>query len=194
MALFISMAPGQRLRPGLTLAAFLLLLPLVLAGWPVDLLEIRPAGEAEVLFSAPVPRGATFATRMIHSVELTPVVDIYRPAQGRVWGWRELVRSHNAGLPSLEPECGRFYRAANWMVMEGGGHSWPEVLYRVGNEQLGGNEFIAPSGRKTDLWRILPGRLLRIGARKAPLLYAPRVDFPEGRPGPAPSGNSPAPQ
>ena len=90
---------GFPFRRILTTAAFLLLLPLILTGWPLDGLEIRHSGpasslEAPPLFHTPVLLGRGMSTAIIHSVQLTPVMDEYRIQEGRL----EIVqcRSHYA--------------------------------------------------------------------------------------------------
>ena len=114
--------------------------------------------------------GRGYETRIIHSVQLTPVVDRYRILEGRIWGWQELVLSHNAGLPFSAPERGRFGFDAPWMVVEGGGALWSEIRYRVGTERLGKNAFYYPSAGAAELWRDVPGRALLFTVTTAPFL------------------------
>lgn len=141
--------------------------------WPVDVLEIRRVSSKEteegLLFAVPVPLGHDVRTRMIHSVQQTPVEDVYRIQEGRIWNWQERVMSHNAGLPSLSPPRGRFFSDPPWMVFEGGGASWPALLYRVGNEELGRNICFLPFGRELPLWRLVPDERLRFQAVRLPL-------------------------
>ncbi len=158
--------PLARLCPGGRITALLMLplVPLLVAAWPVDALEIREAApgaaDGEVFFRAPVLLGQRVTTQIIHSVQLTPVVDEYTVQEGRIWGWREKIRSHNAGLPSITPERGRFVYDPPWMIVEGGGHSWQSLYYRVGNETLGKNELrVFPCPRR-ELWREIPGKRL----------------------------------
>ena len=147
------------------LCAFALLSFTSVIAWPVDILEIRlaapPSSEEQTLvFSAPAPLGFACQTRMLHSVQLTPVIDVYRVQEGRIWAWQERIMSHNAGLPSLAPRRGRFISDPPWMIMEGGGVSWREIYYRVGTEHSGRNELCAPPGAWADLWRLFPGQRL----------------------------------
>lgn len=152
------------------------------SAWPVDVLEIHlapgsrqplsvPAFDREPpLFAVPVPLGRGYETRIIHSVQLTPVVDRYRILEGRIWGWQELVLSHNAGLPFSSPERGRFGFDAPWMVVEGGGALWSEIRYRVGTERLGKNAFYYPSAGIAELWRDAPGKALAFTVATEPFL------------------------
>ncbi len=157
-------------RRMLPLSVFFALCAISLALWPVDMLDVRKGAEdGPLLFSLRAPLGTAFATRMVHSVQRTPVIDEYRVQEGRIWGWREHIMSHNAGLPSLRPERGRFLSAPPWMIVEGGGASWPAIRYRVGTEELGKNEFILPRQPVRELWREFPGTLLVLSVRSAML-------------------------
>lgn len=154
-----------------------------LALWPVDVLEIHlvasgrqvgtqadeHSGKDGTVFSAPMPLGAGYETSIIHSVQLTPVVDRYRVQEGRIWGWQELIKSHNAGLPALKPERGSFRHEPPWMILEGGGHSWEEIHYRVGTRTLGANMFCFPGQGCSELWRVFPGHVLRFSVTTVPL-------------------------
>ena len=115
---------------------------------------------------------------MLHSVQLTPVIDVYRVQEGRIWAWQTRIMSHNAGLPSLAPGRGRFVSEPPWMIMEGGGASWQEISYRVGTEDLGKNEFRVPPGMWVDLWRLFPGQRLIVSVNQAPLFAAMRETRP----------------
>lgn len=161
----------------------MLLSAVAIAFWSVDVLEIHLApgsrqqlSESEasagdtLLFAAPVPLGRGYETRIIHSVQLTPVVDRYRVQEGAIWGWQELVLSHNAGLPFQSPERGRFSLQAPWMVVEGGGFCWQDIRYRVGTTRFGKNSFFYPSMGVAELWREAPGEVLNFTVRRAPLL------------------------
>ncbi|GHV54454.1 hypothetical protein FACS1894206_07290 [Deltaproteobacteria bacterium] len=143
------------------LALSLFLLPLALINWPVDRLEIIIPGENDRIFAGvPSLLGRDVQNTIIHSVQLTPVIDTYRVQEGRIFAWREAIMSHNAGLPSLKPERGRFVYDSPWMIVEGGGASWSEIRYRVGTEQLGKNKICIFNRDCQDLWREVPGKLL----------------------------------
>ena len=135
--------------------------------WPVDALEIRvvgPSGNgAEPFFREAAPLGFFYRTRIIHSVQLTPVEDEYLVQEGRIWAWRERIMSHNAGLPSLPPERGRFLFEPPWMILEGTGESWKSILYRVGTAELGKNELFTPTTGWRNLWGQFGGQRLEFG-------------------------------
>lgn len=106
----------SRSRRRMILIVLALLVPCTVAGWPVETFEIRfvkqGANPGDGLFlRVPVLLGRNVTNTIIHSVEQTPVVDEYRIQEGRIWAWREKIKSHNAGLPSLRPERGRFMHA-----------------------------------------------------------------------------------
>jgi hypothetical protein len=110
---------------------------------PVNYFSVRE-GESTLLAS-PMPSGASFVTTYIHSLELTPVVDDYRFVCGKIWGWEEWTRSHNAGLPSVAPEHSRIITRPPWMIVRGGRFGTDSINYRVGT---------AAFGRNT--WRLAP--------------------------------------
>lgn len=147
-----------------------LLLPIIVAGWPMDVLEIRKTGpnvsgpdisvQDEIVYHGPVLLGRGVTNTIIHSVQLTPVIDEYRVQEGRIWAWREKILSHNAGLPSLKPERGRFAYDPPWMIVEGTGAAWESFVYRVGTEELGKNELCISPAPCRELWREMPGARL----------------------------------
>ena len=128
------------------------------ASWPLDVLHITLDGET--LFSAPAPLGQTYTTRIIHSLERSPVEDEYRLVGGSIWTWQERVQSHNAGLPFGPPPHGRFYSATPWMVVEGGRQAFASIAYRVGTQELGHNEFRFGNGQWHSLYRTYPEQRL----------------------------------
>jgi hypothetical protein len=159
---------GLPALPPAGLALLGLLCAASLLGWPLDVLVVRGGGE--ILFYQLTAPGGGFATRYIHSVERSPVEDYYRVLNGRIWSWREKVRTHNAGLPYGAPERGRFYHDPPWMVVEGGRWSWDQLFVRIGDETFGRNEFQAPTGAWAPLYRMLPGKRLAFRVERKPLL------------------------
>ena len=144
--------------------------------WPVDALVIRtftPGLPPEPpVFAVPAPLGQEFWTGYIHSVQRTPVLDVYRVLGGRVWSWRGYTQSHNAGLPFQAPALGRFHLRHPWMVSEGGRQAWPHIVLRVGNAELGRNVFAWERGEnldRIDLYQLYPGRRLILEVERLPL-------------------------
>lgn len=135
--------------------------------WPVDFMEIR-SGDTRIL-AMPMHSGQKFITRYIHSVQLTPVEDEYHIVGGRIWGWEERVQSHNAGLPFEAPPNGRFIMDPPWMRFQGGRHSWSELIYRVGNDTFGKNEWVFPPSPPIAIYRLHPGKRMTITVKKLPL-------------------------
>ena len=155
---------------------FLALLPLcIVAGWPVNTLNVRlveqNVNSDGFFLRVPILLGRTMTTTIVHSVELTPVIDEYHILEGRIWAWREKIKSHNAGLPSLRPERGRFLHEPPWMIVEGTGQSWDSIHYRVGSETLGKNELCLPPAPCRELWREIPGAKLIFSVEKG-ILYS----------------------
>ena len=142
------------------------LVPVILMGWPIDALELRHVESGRAIHGNPVVArslsllGGEVRTSIIHSVQLTPVIDEYRVLEGRIWARQEKIMSHNAGLPSLKPERGRFVYDPPWMIVEGTGKAWESFLYRVGTEELGKNELCLPRQSCRELWREIPGKRL----------------------------------
>lgn len=148
-----------------------------LACWPMDFLEIthtapEPNGESGVFLRAPALLGRDVCSRIVHSVQLTPVIDIYRVQEGRIWFWREKIMSHGAGLPSEKPARGRFIHDPPWMIVEGGGMSQNTLIYRVGTEHLGKNELRVFALPSRELWREIPGKRLVFHTVPGYLWYA----------------------
>jgi hypothetical protein len=144
---------------------------LSLIGHPIDVLVLEHDRESRRLASFPVPLGRSIMTRYEHSVERTPVDDIYYLTDGALRQWRTRTRSHNAGLPWSAPERGRFMSEDPWLVLEGGLLAWDEVRLRVGNGQLGRNELFI-GDEVFDLYVQVPGVRLRMLGDRKPLLCA----------------------
>ena len=133
--------------------------------WPMDALTLRD-DEGRVVLLAAMPPGGGFATRYIHSVELSPVEDTYFVQDGLIRLWRSRVQSHNAGLPILTLARGRVYMDPPWIVFEGAIASLAGFTLRVGNENLGRNHLRIGQGPWQPLYRILPGKRLRFAASR----------------------------
>ena len=108
-------------------------------------------------------------------MQRTPVLDVYRIADGRIWSWRGYTQSHNAGLPFQAPMFGRFRIQHPLMLIEDGRQAWPHIVLRVGDAELGRNMLIWQRGK--DITRIAlheryPGRRLTLGVERLPLAYA----------------------
>ncbi len=142
--------------------AALFFLCLSMPGRPVETLILeRQSGPGRTF---PVPLGHTVTTRYMHSVERTPVEDVYCVMNGRLHQRRTRTRSHNAGLPWQAPEQGRFVREGAWLVLEGGRNSWSELYLRVGDDCFGRNELFAGGTGHVVLYRDFPGERLRFSA------------------------------
>ncbi|MDR3254083.1 MAG: DUF1850 domain-containing protein [Synergistaceae bacterium] len=145
---------------------------------PVNYLSI--SGPDGVLFAAPVPHGGAFFTTYIHSVQKTPVVDEYRIADGKIWGWEELVHSHGAGLPFSAPEHGRFVVAPPGMIVQGGRRAEERIVYRVGNETLGRNLWRLPPFEEVWAYERFPGARVFIESSIRKFKDAPVIGWQGG--------------
>ena len=151
-------------KTALLLCALLLFVPVVLAAWPVDILVIADStnqqnGKKPILRASSL-LGRDITASIIHSVQLTPVIDIYRVQEGRLWVWEEKIQSHNAGLPFAKPARGRFLYDSPWIIVQGASRPVAPLYYRVGTEQLGKNVLCAFALPCMELWRDFPGKRL----------------------------------
>lgn len=153
---------------------FLLSLGIALATWPVTMVSIS-LDSGKTVFSAPVPEGWTFTSRIVHSLEKTPVEDEYRVVSGQIWQWEERFQSNNAGLPTEIPFNGRFVSSPGWFIIRGGGNRWDSLYYRVGNGNLGKNVLALDGFGKIQLYEKYPGQRLLIGTFSKPLGQITRV-------------------
>jgi hypothetical protein len=121
--------------------------------------------DGRVVLSFPVYPGESFSTEYIHSVQLCPVVDVYRVVGGALRLWEERTQSTNAGLPTEAPRNGRFLYQAPWYRYIGGGRAFDSIRLRVGDGEMGRNVLTLPSGRQVRLYERFAGRLLTLRAR-----------------------------
>ncbi|MDR3176547.1 MAG: DUF1850 domain-containing protein [Desulfovibrio sp.] len=146
-------------------AALLLLGLAALWLWPVDVLVVR-TGEAGIAREELMPLGRVFATRYLHSVQLSPVEDVYVVRDGLVRQWRGKVQSQNAGLPTVLPERTRFYLEGPWLVFEGRLPALGELVLRVGDAVLGRNCLRIGGGEWEALYEAFAGRRLYFSAER----------------------------
>ena len=149
---------------GLALLALLAALPSVLF-WPMDALIVRD-DDGQIVFREAMPLGRGFATRYVHSLELSPVEDEYVAQDGLIRQWRSRVQSHNAGMPSLTPDRGRIYMDPPWIVFEGAIISLTDFSLRVGNETVGQNYLRIGGSAWQPLYRAFPGQRLHFSASR----------------------------
>jgi hypothetical protein len=150
------------------MARYAALLLLGLAGvglWPVDFLVVG-AGEGGIAREELMPLGRVFATRYLHSVQLSPVEDVYMVRDGLVRQWRGKVQSQNAGLPTVLPERTRFYLEGPWLVFEGRLPALKELVLRVGDVDLGRNLLRVGAGEWEEIYETFAGRRLYFFAER----------------------------
>ena len=152
---------------GLVLLALLAALPSVLF-WPVDTLIFRD-DDGQVVIREAMPQGRGFATRFIHSLELSPVEDEYVVQDGLIRQWRSRIQTHNAGMPILTLARGRVYMAPPWFVFEGAIISLAGFPLRVGNESLGRNYLRIGRNPWQPLYRTFPDKRLHLAAWRCAL-------------------------
>jgi hypothetical protein len=148
----------------------------ILPELPVNYLTI--SGEQGVVLASPLSGGRPFITAYIHSVQLTPVIDEYRIVQGKIWGWEERVKSHNAGLPFSAPEHGRFIMAPPWMIVQGGRRAEERIAYRVGNAELGRNTWLLPPFGELPAYTLFASNRVYIEASVKKFSDAPLMGWP----------------
>lgn len=158
---------SEKVRLALLVAGALFFLCAALPGRPVDSLHLERTQGAGCEWLLPL--GHAFTTRYTHSVERTPVEDIYYGLSGRLHQWRTRTRSHNAGLPAAAPVPGRFVAEDSWLVLEGGRLSWEELYLRVGNVQFGQNELVMQASPPLLLYKLFPGERVRLSVNRLPL-------------------------
>lgn len=137
----------------------------------VDATIISLAVGEEVLVDEYMYLGSLFETGYIHSVQKTPVEDVYVVVDGKLWLWEERVVSHNAGLPSESPYRGYFLSDKEWMHFFGGRYSTKRYMLRVGDNVLGRNvcRFYGRSDW-IDLFDIVPGKRCVVSVETKPFL------------------------
>ncbi len=140
---------------------------------PVDILEIYGvADDTSPLFCIPMPLPDSVVSVYIHSVQKTPVEDVYYMRGGCLWQWEERFISHNAGLPVESPPNACFLKTAEWMIIRGGRLALENLVYRVGSESLGRNLLIFPNNEECALYTMYPGERLDFRTRQVPLLIS----------------------
>ncbi len=148
-------------------ALFFLLLCVCIALWPVPV--IQASRENTIALALPAPLGQELHTRMIHSVQRTPVEEFLAPLHGALWPWRTRIQSHNAGLPFALPTPGRFYSTPPWMILQGGRGAEAEVWYRVVTKEFGTNEARVSPGGWHALYHTMPLAKLHLSVQQNPL-------------------------
>ncbi|ADE57088.1 hypothetical protein Amico_0963 [Aminobacterium colombiense DSM 12261] len=139
---------------------------------PVHFLSFRT--QDWELCSALAPSGVEIKTGYIHSVEKTPVEDVYVLSGPRLWLWEERFRSHNAGLPTEPPPRGRFLLQKDWMVIRGSPYTWEVLRIRIGDDELGKNWVYSSTTGKLDLYQLIPNNVFYIEVTQVPLLFRKR--------------------
>ena len=138
--------------------------------WPVSSLAIHDAAD-NIVFQEALPLGRSFETRYIHSVQLTPVEDLYYVINGRVCQWQTRVQSQGAGLTSVTLPQGRFRFDAPWLIFEGQAISMEEFFLRVGNSVIGQNCLRLGNSAWWPLYPRFNGKRLRVAATWQRLFY-----------------------
>ncbi len=134
---------------------------IALLAYPINIISIR-LDNGTLFFSTVVPEGCVVTSRIIHSLEKTPVEDEYILVSGKLWQWEERYRSNNAGLPTEIPRNGRFLSSPGWFILRGGRNNWDFLQYRVGNGELGRNVLTIEGFGQMKLYEMVPGARLHI--------------------------------
>lgn len=86
-----------------------------------------------------IPVGQKIFLSYIHSLERTPVQDVFLLQGGQIWLYEERVKSHNAGLPAFDQYPGSLVKTEDWLIFRGGRRHWTNIRCRVGNAAIGKN-------------------------------------------------------
>jgi hypothetical protein len=78
------------------------------------------------------PEGKEFAVEFIHSVNNSPVREMFRVEGGVIHGEAVRFFSFGAGMQSTLEEGERFFRDGEGMIITGTGRTWEELRYIVG--------------------------------------------------------------
>lgn len=129
---------------------------------PVRLLVIR-RGDSTRAAAYPLRMGETFSVRYIHSVQKTPVDEVFRIAPGdRIELLETVYEDFGAGLPFLVEEGKVFSSGGGKFRIAGYGTFFNEIVFRVGRFA----EYrLVLGGREIPFTRFeAPGRPLRFSA------------------------------
>jgi len=116
-----------------------------------------------------VPLGQGVVLSYIHSLERTPVEDVFILQGDRIWLYEERVKSHNAGLPTFDQYPGSMIKTKDWLIFRGGRRHWPYVQCRVGNDSIGEN-ILTIGSKRYELYNTYRGESIRLYVLMRPLL------------------------
>lgn len=148
----------------------LILVAVIFTCSPVHFLMIRSA-DGSVIDSYTLQGTEEFAVRYIHSVQKTPVLEVFRVDFREGIELRETVYTDfGAGLPFLVEGSAVFESGGGKFRIYGIKKYFPDVVFRVGrfadyNLLLRGREFPFTQFEK-------PGKPLRFSGEKHPFLFA----------------------
>ncbi|MGQ9824095.1 MAG: DUF1850 domain-containing protein [Desulfotomaculales bacterium] len=127
---------------------------------------LRVAGESGPVFFLPFSAGEAFAVSYVHSVEKTPVLEIFTVGEGgRLLLTATEYSSLGVGLPFLEEE-GKLVSAGGRFVLTGQSRSFQELCLRVSPVA---QQALLYRGRRIDLnGPYPPGTPVRIRADRRP--------------------------
>lgn len=159
---------GRAMKRFVLMVASLGMSALALVFWPVDALVIRDEDDTVVLRSL-MPLGRSFETEYIHSVQLSPVQDVYFLSGGVIRQWETRVQSQNAGITSLVLPQGRFRIEPPWLVFEGQAMALAKFVLRVGTDVIGRNRMRFGNGDWQPLYPSFAGQRLYVEAARQSL-------------------------
>lgn len=125
-------------------------------------LTVEPVGTGEPVATVPVEEGTTVTLAYTHSVERTPVEDVYTVSGNRLDQTRMRFRSYGWGLPARE----EVRLVDGWFVFDPD-RSYDEVVVSTG--EIAGHE-LRVEGSKYDLVELSEGGSVRLSIERRTVL------------------------
>lgn len=116
-----------------------------------------------------IPQGQEIILSYVHSLEKTPVRDLFFLQENRICLYEEMVKSHNAGLPTLHPYPGSLIKTKDWLIFRGGRRHWSSIYCRVGNAEIGKN-VLTIGDKDYQLYALYPGETVCLSVVLKPIL------------------------
>lgn len=116
-----------------------------------------------------IPQGQEIVLSYVHSLERTPVRDLFFLQHNQLCLYEEMVKSHNAGLPTLNPYPGSLIKTKDWLIFRGGRRHWTNIHCRVGDAEIGKN-VLSIGGRDYELYALYRGQTICLSVALKPIL------------------------
>lgn len=125
--------PGKRLRTGAAILVTITASVFLLFSLSTPYLILKNGDTAELIRSFPVKEGEEFSVTFIHSVNQTPVTDVYQIKKGKIHVVRTIYYSFGAGVQSeIEEGQSLEYGPDGSMIVSGFNRPLESLSYIVG--------------------------------------------------------------